>query len=227
MTYGEVVEKNTSEWAVPKTPKLKDISAYKYIGKPIPRVDLLQKVKGTTDDRIQYSPERLEGVIKKVVDKSNWGNAKDGVYQGFSVYYCHNTHVAEVADIVMENGLPIVKKVTCAVDCGIVVNPLGALNQVKGGVIDGIGHAMYSELTFKHGMPQSKNFDSYQLIRMGQTPQVDVHFIESDMAPTGLGEPTLPPVGAAVANAIYAATGKRLRKQPYMKNMNVEEKIIG
>ena len=190
-------------------------------------LDLLQKVKGTTDDRIQYSPERLEGVIKKVVDKSNWGNAKDGVYQGFSVYYCHNTHVAEVADIVMENGLPIVKKVTCAVDCGIVVNPLGALNQVKGGVIDGIGHAMYSELTFKHGMPQSKNFDSYQLIRMGQTPQVDVHFIESDMAPTGLGEPTLPPVGAAVANAIYAATGKRLRKQPYMKNMNVEEKIIG
>ena len=190
-------------------------------------LDLLQKVKGTTDERIQYSPERLEGVIKLAVDKSNWGNVKDGVYQGFSVYYCHNTHVAEVADIVMENGLPSVKKVTCAVDCGIVVNPLGAINQIKGGVIDGIGHAMYSELTFNNGVPQSNNFDSYQLIRMGQTPQVDVHFVESDMSPTGLGEPTLPPVGAAVANAIYAATGKRLTKQPYMNNMNVEEKIVG
>ena len=190
-------------------------------------LDLLQKVKGTTDDRIQYNPERLEGVIKLAVDKSNWGNTKDGVYQGFSVYYCHNTHVAEVADIVMENGLPIVKKVTCAVDCGIVVNPLGALNQIKGGVIDGIGHAMYSELNFEKGVPMSNNFDSYQLIRMGQTPEVDVHFVESNESPTGLGEPTLPPVGAAVANAIYAATGKRLTKQPYMNNMNVKEKIIG
>ncbi|MCL6295180.1 xanthine dehydrogenase family protein molybdopterin-binding subunit [Jejuia spongiicola] len=190
-------------------------------------LDLLQKVKGTSDERIQYNPERLEGVIKLVVDKSNWGNTKEGVYQGFSVYYCHNTHVAEVADIIMDKGVPIVKKVTCAVDCGIVVNPLGALNQIKGGVIDGIGHAMYSELTFNKGVPQSDNFDSYQLIRMGQTPEVDVHFVESNESPTGLGEPTLPPVGAAVANAIYAATGKRLTKQPYMNNINVEEKIIG
>lgn len=190
-------------------------------------LDLLENVIGSTDKRIQYSPERLQGVIRLAVDKSNWGKTENGVYQGFSVYYCHNTHVAEVADIVMENGLPIVKKVTCAVDCGIVVNPLGALNQIKGGVIDGIGHAMYSELTFKDGVPQSNNFNSYQLIRMGQTPVVDVHFVESDIAPTGLGEPTLPPVGAAVANAIYAATGKRLSKQPYMNNMNVEEKIVG
>ena len=186
-------------------------------------LDLLQKVKGTTDERIQYSPERLEGVIKLAVEKSNWGNAEEGVYQGFSVYYCHNSHVAEVADIVMENGLPVVKKVTCAVDCGIVVNPLGARNQAAGGVIDGIGHAMYSELTFNEGVPQSNNFDTYRLIRMGETPKVDIHFIESDMAPTGLGEPTLPPVGAAVANAIYAATGKRLAKQPYMSNLKFEK----
>ncbi len=192
-------------------------------------LNLLEKVKGTTDERIQYSPERLQGVIKLAVDKSNWGKTKaGGVYQGFSVYYCHNTHVAEVADIIMTNGLPIVKKVTCAVDCGIVVNPLGALNQIKGGIIDGIGHAMYSELTFKNGVPQSNNFNTYQLIRMGQTPtDIDVHFVESNMAPTGLGEPTLPPIGAAVANAVYAATGKRLYKQPYMSNMNVEEQIVG
>lgn len=190
-------------------------------------LDLLQNVKGTSDKRIQYNPERLEGVIKLVVEKSNWGKAKDGVYQGFSVYYCHNTHVAEVADIVMENGIPNVKKITCAIDCGIVVNPLGALNQIKGGVIDGIGHAMYSDFAFKNGIPQSNNFNSYQLIRMGQTPDVDAHFVDSDIAPTGLGEPTLPPVGAAVANAIYAATGQRLYKQPYMSNMKVEEKVLG
>jgi len=189
-------------------------------------LDLLQNVKGTTDERIQYSPERLEGVIKLAVEKSDWGNAKEGVYQGFSTYYCHNSHVAEVADIVMKNGIPIVKKVTCAVDCGIVVNPLGAKNQVAGGVIDGIGHAMYGELTFNKGVPQSNNFNNYQLIRIGETPQVDIHFIENDIAPTGLGEPTLPPVGAAVANAIYAATGQRLTKQPYMNNLKIEKETL-
>ena len=190
-------------------------------------MDLLEHVKKNPDPKIDYSPERLQGVIKLAVEKSNWGKTESGVYQGFSVYYCHNTHVAEVADITMENGVPQVKKVTCAVDCGIVVNPLGAMNQIKGGVIDGIGHTMYSGFGFNNGMPQSNNFDSYQLIRMGQTPKVDVHFVESDIAPTGLGEPTLPPVGAAVANAIYKATGKRLTKQPYMSNMAIEEKIIG
>ena len=189
-------------------------------------LDLLQNVKGTTDERIQYDPSRLEGVIHKVVEKSNWGKVPAEVYQGFAVYYCHNTHVAEVADIVLDNGSPVVKKITCVVDCGIVVNPLGANNQVVGGVIDGIGHSMYGELTFNEGIPQSNNFNSYQLIRMDQTPQVDVHFIESDIAPTGLGEPTLPPVGGAVANAIYKATGKRLYKQPYMKNLDVKT-VIG
>ncbi len=189
-------------------------------------LDLLQNVKGTTDERIQYSPERLEGVIKMVVEKSNWGRTKEGVYQGFAVYYCHNTHVAEVADVEMDNGFPVVKKVTCAIDCGIVVNPLGAQNQVVGGVIDGIGHAMYGELTFKDGIPQSNNFNSYQLIRMNQTPQVDVHFVKNNIAPTGLGEPTLPPAGGALANAIHAATGKRLTKQPFINNLNLE-KVIG
>jgi len=188
--------------------------------------DLLQNVKGNTDEQIQYSPKRLEDVMDLALEKSNWGKTDEGIYQGFAVYYCHNTHVAEVADIEMENGYPVVKKVTVAVDCGIVVNPLGANNQVVGGVIDGIGHTMYGELTFNEGIPQSNNFNSYQLIRMHQTPQVDVHFIKNDLAPTGLGEPTLPPIGGAVANAIYAATGQRLSKQPYMKHYE-PKKIIG
>ena len=189
-------------------------------------MDLLDKVKGTTDERIEYSPERLQGVIKRVVKESGYGNSAEGTYQGLAVYYCHNTHVAEVADIIMDNGLPVVKKVTVVVDCGVVVNPLGATNQVVGGVIDGIGHSMYGELNFKDGVPQSNNYNTYQLIRMTQTPKVDVHFIESNLAPTGLGEPTLPPVGGAIANAIYKATGKRLTKMPYMNNMDFEP-VVG
>ncbi|RLD86457.1 MAG: xanthine dehydrogenase family protein molybdopterin-binding subunit [Bacteroidetes bacterium] len=185
------------------------------------RLDLLQKVKGTKDKRIQYSPERMEDVINMVIEKSNWGKAKEGVFQGFSAYYCHNSHVAEVADVVMESGIPVLKKVTCAIDCGIVVNPLGALNQVEGGVIDGIGHAMYGNLNFVNGAPQSVNFDSYRLIRMKETPIVESYFIENDIAPTGLGEPALPPAGPAFANAIKAATGIRLTKQPFIDNKDV------
>ena len=189
-------------------------------------LDLLEKVKGTTDTRIQYSPERLQDVIKLVVEKSNWGKTEKGVYQGFSAYYCHNTHVAEVAEVVLNEGVPEVKKVTCAIDCGVVVNPLGAKNQVVGGIIDGVGHAMYGDFSFKNGQPQSGNFDKYQLIRMGQTPQVAVHFVKSSIAPTGLGEPTLPPAGGAVANAIFAATGSRITKQPFIKNMKTD-KVLG
>lgn len=185
------------------------------------RLDLLQKVKGTWDRKIEYSAERMEAVINKVVEKSDWGKKPKGVYQGFSAYYCHNTHVAEVADVVLESGTPVVKKVTCAIDCGIVVNPLGALNQVEGGVIDGIGHAMFGNLEFKNGKPQSVNFDTYRLIRMMETPKVETYFIQNDIAPTGLGEPALPPAGAALANAIKAATGIRLTKQPFIENKEV------
>jgi len=181
------------------------------------RLDLLEKVKGTTDERIEYSPERMQNVIKVAVEKSGWGKKSDGVYQGFAAYYCHNSHVAEVADVEIENGMPIVKKVTCVVDCGIVVNPLGAKNQIEGGVIDGVGHAMFGDLTFEDGKPQSQNYDKYRLIRMGEIPLVESHLIQNEIAPTGLGEPTLPPAGAAVANALKAATGNRFTQQPFSK----------
>ena len=191
-------------------------------------IELLQNVKGTKDERIQYSAERMEKTINLVVEKSNWGKSLEGIYQGFSAYYSHNTHVAEVADVEMVNGLPVVKKVTVAVDCGIVVNPLGAKNQVEGGVIDGIGHAMYGDFSFEEGTPQSVNFDTYRLIRMNETPQVSTYFVESDLSPTGLGEPGLPPAGGAVANAIKAATGNQLFKQPFVKELGfVESKILG
>ena len=183
------------------------------------RLDLLQNVKNTTDKRIEYSGQRMEDTIKLVREKANWGNTKEGVYQGFAAYYSHNTHVAEVADIGIKDGFPMLKKVTVAVDCGIVVNPTGARNQVEGGVLDGIGHAMYSDFSFKDGAPEYKNFDTYRLIRMNETPKVAVHFVENNNSPTGLGEPGLPPAGGAVANAIHAALGKRMYRQPFIKEL--------
>ena len=183
------------------------------------RLELLQDVKKSTDEKIQYSSERMENAIKLAAEKGGWGKAKEGVYQGFSAYYSHNTHVAEVAEVILKDGLPVVTKVVAAVDCGIVVNPTGAINQVQGGVLDGIGHAMYGDLTFKDGKPSNKNFDTYRLIRMNETPQVEVHFVENELSPTGLGEPGLPPAGGAVANAIHKALGKRLYKQPFISEL--------
>ncbi len=182
------------------------------------RLDLLQNVKGTTDERIEYSPKRMEKVIKTAVEKSGWGTKQQDTYQGFVAYYCHNTHVAQVADIVVKNNEPVVKKITCVVDCGIVVNPLGALNQIEGGIVDGVGHAMYGNFSFKDGVPSDSNFNSYRLIRMNEVPEIGTHIIESELAPTGLGEPTLPPVGGAIANALKALTGKRIYKQPFINN---------
>lgn len=190
------------------------------------RLDMLQKVKGTTDERIQYSAERMEDVINLAVEKSGYRNPKDGVYQGFCAYYCHNTHVAEVADVVMENNEPVVKKVTVAVDCGIVVNPLGALNQIEGGVVDGVGHSMFGNFTFKDGAPEMNNYDRYRLIRMKEAPKVETHFVKNTLNPTGLGEPTLPPAGAAVSIALKKATGNRIYRQPFVDNM-LEKEILG
>ena len=195
---------------------------------PMLLIKLLQKVKGTKDEQIQYSAERMEKTIKLAVEKSNWSKVTEGTYQGFSAYYSHNTHVAEVADVEMVEGVLVVKKVTVAVDCGIVVNPLGAKNQIEGGVIDGIGHAMYGDFSFKSGAPKAVNFDNYRLIRMQETPEVSTHFVESDLSPTGLGEPGLPPAGGAVANAIHAAKGERLLKQPFINELErSKSKILG
>ncbi len=195
------------------------------------RLDLLEKAKGHNDERIQYSPERMQEVIKTAVAKSGWGKQPEGVYQGFVSYYCHNSHVAEVANVQIEDGMPVVKKVTCVVDCGIVVNPLGAKNQVEGGVIDGIGHSMYGNFGFEDGMPTAMNYDRYRLIRMKEVPEVETHFIQNELSPTGLGEPTLPPAGGAVANALKAATGKRIYKQPFMEDpafwKTTEKPILG
>ncbi|GJM35700.1 MAG: isoquinoline 1-oxidoreductase subunit beta [Saprospiraceae bacterium] len=185
------------------------------------RLDLFDQAKNSPFGELGYDVEKSKGVIKLVAEKAYWGKPKPGVYQGFSTYYSHNTYVAEVAEVIMENGAPKVQKVVCAIDCGIVINPQAAINQAQGGIIDGIGHAMYGDFVFENGVPQSSNFNNYRLIRMQEAPEVEIHFVQSNNDPTGLGEPTLPPVGGAVANAIHAATGERIYKQPFVKNLKV------
>ncbi len=185
------------------------------------RLEMYEKAKSNKDDKMEWDPARMQGVLKLAAEKSNFNQQKEGIYQGLSVYFSHNTHVAEVADVKMIKGYPKVVKVTCVVDCGIVINPDAANNQIEGGIIDGIGHAMYGNFEFKDGKPNARNFDTYRLIRASEAPEIDIHFIDNGLSPTGLGEPSLPPAGGAVANAIYKATGKRLYKQPFYKEIEV------
>jgi isoquinoline 1-oxidoreductase beta subunit len=180
------------------------------------RLELLEKAKKAPAGPVKYDLDRMIAVIKLAAEKSNWGKKK-GVHQGFSVYFSHRSYVAQVGEVVVEKGKPVLKNVVAAVDCGIVINKSGSLQQVRGGVVDGIGHAMYGNLTFKDGEPDQKNFNSFHMIRMNEIPEVDVHFVNNGMSPTGLGEPALPPAGAAAANAFYKATKKRLRNQPFIE----------
>lgn len=181
------------------------------------RLELFRRaMSNPVGDENDYDPARYAGVLELVRDKSNWGEEMPGVYRGVSAYYCHNSYVAQVVDLVVENNLPRVKKVWCAVDCGIVVNPDAALNQVEGGIVDGIGHAMYGALSFKDGAPEQNNFHSYRLIRNMEAPkEIETFFVDNGIDPTGLGEPSLPPISGALANAFAKATGKRLYTQPF------------
>ena len=183
------------------------------------RLDLLNRaINDPVGEKNDYEPKRYAGVLELVKTKSNWGVETPNVYRGVSAYFCHDSYVAHVIDLVMDNGKPRVEKVHCAVDCGIVVNPVAATNLVEGGSVDGIGHAMYSGLTFTNGMPDQTNFNTYRLIRHREAPKaIEVHFVPSDVDPTGLGEPPFPPVQGALANALYKASGKRHYQQPFYR----------
>ena len=175
-------------------------------------------------EKNDYDPERYAGVLKLVKEKSGWAEIGNKEGYGVSAYYCHNSYVAQVLGLEMNDNVPKVQKVWCAVDCGIVINPLSAKNQIEGGIIDGIGHATYSELTFKDGKPEQTNFDKYRLIRNHEAPkEIETFFVDNGIDPTGLGEPSLPPISGALANAMYKATGKRNYNQPYIS----EKPVIG
>ena len=190
------------------------------------RMDLLEKAKKAPVGEITYDIDRMKEVIQLVADKSSWGG-KEGVSQGFSVYFSHRSYVAQVAEVKMTQNNPVLEKIYAATDCGVVVNPTGADQQVRGGMVDGMGHAMFGNLTFKEGRPEQKNFDSYRLIRMKEVPEIEVHFVDNGIDPTGLGEPALPPTGGAIANALYKATGKRLRNQPFVEQEELNGLKLG
>ncbi|MFT5014175.1 MAG: isoquinoline 1-oxidoreductase beta subunit [Patiriisocius sp.] len=162
---------------------------------------------------------RAIDVIKLAAEKSGWGREMPkGTGLGLAFYFCHAAHVAEVAEVIVDkNNNFSVKKVTVAVDVGPIINMSGATSQVQGSVIDGLSTMALQEITMKQGVIQQGNFDDYQVMRIAATPEVDVHFIQSDNRSTGLGEPALPPLAPAVTNAIFAATGERIRSMPLSK----------
>lgn len=182
------------------------------------RLELLDRAIHDPQGKLDYDPVRLKGVLEAAAKMANWGNAPKGVGQGISAHYSHHSYVGQVAEVSVENGNLKVHKYYCAVDCGQLINRAGAENQCEGGIIDGLGMAWFGDMPIEGGSSKNLNFDSYRLIRMSEAPDVETKFLDTDYPPTGLGEPALPPAPAAVANAIFAATGKRIRKLPFVQN---------
>lgn len=182
------------------------------------RLELLKRAKenpvGKNND---YDADRYAGVLTLLREKSGWDKPENKAKnRGVAAYFCHNSYAGHVVEMVMRDGQPYVENTFSAVDCGVVVNPDAARNMVEGAVVDGIGNALYGGLTHKDGKPGQSNFDTYRIIRHNEAPKkIEVHFVQNDIDPTGLGEPPFPPVFGAVANALYKTTGKRHYKQPF------------
>jgi isoquinoline 1-oxidoreductase subunit beta len=183
------------------------------------RLELLKRAKeNPVGKNNEYDADRYAGVLKLVRDKSDWNNAENSKKnRGVAAYFCHNSYAAHVVEMIIRDGQPYVEQVFSAMDCGIVINPDAAKNMVEGAVIDGVGNALYGSMTFKDGKADHNNLNTYRIIRHNEAPKkVDVHFVQNDIDPTGLGEPPFPPVFGAVANALFKATGKRHYQQPFM-----------
>ncbi len=163
---------------------------------------------------------RAAGVIKLAAEKAGWGREMPaGRALGLAFYFSHSGHIAHVAEVSVEANNKIrVHKVTVAADVGPIVNRSGAENQIEGSVVDGLSTMMNLHLNIENGRIQETNFDQYTILRMPDAPEVDIHFVDSDFPPTGLGEPALPPLAPAVANAVFTASGRRVRSMPFIMN---------
>ncbi|MGA0053539.1 MAG: molybdopterin cofactor-binding domain-containing protein [Steroidobacteraceae bacterium] len=170
----------------------------------------------TPGNRNTLHTGRAAGVLKLAAEKSGWNNPlPKGRARGLAFYFSHTAHVAEVAEVSVSDDKAItVHSVTVVCDVGPIVNLSGAESQCQGSVIDGLSAMLDQKLDYRNGRVQQTNFDRYRLLRMGLDPRIDVHFIESDFAPSGLGEPALPPVAPAVCNAVFSASGHRIRRLP-------------
>ncbi|MBU7443158.1 xanthine dehydrogenase family protein molybdopterin-binding subunit [Paraburkholderia fungorum] len=169
-------------------------------------------------DLLAHEP-RMRGVLELAAQKAGWDPAKPlpkGRGRGIAVAEAFKTFVAQVAEVsVDKDGNVKVERVVCAVDCGTPINPDVIAAQMEGGIGFGLGAALHSAITLKDGKVEQNNFDGYQVLRFAEMPKVEVHIVQSGEAPTGVGEPGVAPVGPAVANAIFAATGRRIQSLPF------------
>ena len=182
-------------------------------------IDELAEAAG--EDPVAYRAARLDkhprhlAVLNMAAEKANWGSElPEGWGRGIAVHESFNSFVAEVAEVSVQGDQFKVERVVCVVDCGVAVNPDVIKAQMEGGIGYGLSAALSSEITLVDGEVQQSNFHDYQVLRINQMPKVEVHIMPSSEAPTGVGEPGVPPIAPAVANAIANATGKRLRKLP-------------
>ena len=188
------------------------------------RAAVLPPPAGATQTPPTFKPERMAAALKMVTEKAGWGRTlPKGTALGLAYYFSHQGYVAHVAEVTAAGnaqslGAVKVNKIWVVADVGgHIVNPSGAENQVQGAVLDGVGQILGQEITIAKGGVVQGNFDTFPLLRMREAPPVEVHFLKSENNPTGLGEPALPPTLPAIANAIFAATGHRLRDVPLNK----------
>ena len=169
---------------------------------------------------LEKSPRHL-AVLALAAEKADWGKPLPAIAgkkrgRGIAVHESFNTFVAEVAEVSIDkDGGLSVDRVVCAVDCGLAINPDVIKAQMEGGIGFGLSAILHSEITFDGGKVVQGNFDAYPALRINEMPKIEVHIVPSTAAPTGVGEPGVPPLGPAVANAVFAATGKRIRKLPF------------
>ncbi len=164
------------------------------------------------------APERR--VLDLAADKAGWAQPLPaGRFRGVAVHRSFRTAVAMVVEISMSGAEPVVERVVAAVDCGVAINPDNVVAQIEGGIGFGLGAVLSEELTLTEGRVDQFNYDAYQPLRIGRMPAVEVHILPSTEAPTGVGEPGVPPIGPALANAVAAATGRRVRVLPFARGM--------
>jgi isoquinoline 1-oxidoreductase beta subunit len=159
---------------------------------------------------------RLLGVLDLAAEKADWGGQlRKGRYRGIAAHGCFRSYAAMVAEVSIDRrGKVTIHKMVCAIDCGIVINPDGVRSQVEGGITLGLTAVLHGAITLKDGRVQQSNFHNYKLLTMREAPQIETHIVPSAEPPTGVGEPPVPPTPPAVVNAVYAATGKRIRHLP-------------
>jgi isoquinoline 1-oxidoreductase beta subunit len=169
--------------------------------------------------RLLKDEPRKVAVLKLAAEKAGWDQpAPEGRFRGIAVHHSFGSYVAEVAEVSIKDGKVRVEKVVCAVDCGVAVNPDNIAAQMEGGIGYGLGAVLHDAVTLKDGVVEQRNFDGYKSLRIAEMPRVEVHVVPSTEKPTGVGEPGVPPIGPAVANAVFKATGKRVRSLPFSKD---------